>query len=83
MLTEIKKSVFMSALLLSFLWCRCASQGIWSVQLPGYLVWLNLGGLMTFLISLAAVESQPRLSMLSIINWRREANHFKAANLAA
>jgi hypothetical protein len=65
----------------SFLWSFTASHEAWSVQLRGYLDWLDLGGLMTFLIALAAVKAQPRLLMLSNRRW--EANPLKAANLAA
>ena len=68
MFTKVMKSVCVAGLLLSFLWGCAASRGIWSVQLPGYLAWLDLGGLMTFLISLAAVKAQSRLSMPSITN---------------
>jgi len=68
MLTKILKSVSIAALLLWFLWRSAANPGIWSVQLRGYLAWLDLGGLMTLLISLAAVKARPRLSMPSITN---------------
>jgi len=79
--TKILKSVSITVLFLSFLWGCAANHGIWSVQLRGYLEWLDLGGLMTFLIALAAVKAQPRLLMLS--NRRGDANPLKAANLTA